>query len=421
MLPTISFCTIMKNEEEYIEKCLESIKNIVTEIIIVDTGSTDKSIEIAKRYGAKIIYYDNKNINFSQARNLALNIATGDWILTLDADEMFYKKDVYKILELVKTHEKIAYYFPRYEYLKNGGWFLKKALKLFKNSPNVQYRRTIGENIIDSLEECSYKFCEVDEIYIHHYGKRKKTTQLYNKKNLYSELTKGFLKENPVTYPKMYGFLAESYLLTEDYVSALNNFKIAYEKAPSLYAYKRICDLYYKMGIYDKWIGGYRKLVTTELFDESSLNNTKGHYYFLIEQYEEAKLFYEQTMESCHKYINIGLCSERLGQYESAIHNFEMAVNLNPMIKQLYPLKFSYPIELFNDTNWAFKCVYNHLLFCYLMLGKTEEALNVLMKINNEECEQLRTYVLESTKRINSMSEGVIIKYELDKLMLKNY
>ena len=84
----ISLCMIVKNEEEYLPRCLENIKDIVDEIIIVDTGSTDKTVEIAKSYGAKV-YYFKWNNNFSEARNVSLKYATKDWILILNVDDLF--------------------------------------------------------------------------------------------------------------------------------------------------------------------------------------------------------------------------------------------------------------------------------------------------------------------------------------------
>ncbi len=87
----VSLCMIVKNEEDYLPQCLESIKDIVDEIIIVDTGSTDKTVKIAESYGAKV-YYFKWNNNFSEARNESLKYATKDWILILDADDELHSE-----------------------------------------------------------------------------------------------------------------------------------------------------------------------------------------------------------------------------------------------------------------------------------------------------------------------------------------
>src|SRR3989344_859109 len=100
--PTITLCMITKNEEKSLADCLNSAKDVIDEIIIVDTGSTDKTKEIAKKFcdmrtrsqlTAKI--YDFKWIDdFSAARNESLKYATKDWILVLDADELIDKESL---------------------------------------------------------------------------------------------------------------------------------------------------------------------------------------------------------------------------------------------------------------------------------------------------------------------------------------
>ncbi|MFB5685249.1 glycosyltransferase family 2 protein, partial [Paenibacillus terreus] len=84
--PSISLCMIVRNEEKYLPKCLSSVQRIVDEIIIVDTGSTDDTVAIAKSFGAKVIQMPWQN-SFADARNRGFDEATGDWILWLDADE----------------------------------------------------------------------------------------------------------------------------------------------------------------------------------------------------------------------------------------------------------------------------------------------------------------------------------------------
>lgn len=103
----ISLAMIVKNEEAHLKRCLESVKGVVDEIVIVDTGSTDKTIEIGKMYGGKIydfIWADD----FSKARNYSLEKATGDWILVLDADEWLQKDYKHEIQKFIQNGEKIG-------------------------------------------------------------------------------------------------------------------------------------------------------------------------------------------------------------------------------------------------------------------------------------------------------------------------
>ncbi|NLI91349.1 MAG: glycosyltransferase [Peptococcaceae bacterium] len=101
-MPTISLCMIVKNEEETLARCLDSIQEIADEIIIVDTGSTDKTKEIAGKYTDKI--YDFVWIDdFSAARNFSFSKATMDYIMWLDADDIILEEDRIKFLRLKKT------------------------------------------------------------------------------------------------------------------------------------------------------------------------------------------------------------------------------------------------------------------------------------------------------------------------------
>ncbi len=99
--PLISVCMIAKNEEKYIEQCLRSVKPVADEIIFVDTGSTDRTVDIARKYTDKI-YFHPWNDNFSEARNQAMHYAKGDWILTIDADEELVKEDIPNVLNAVQ-------------------------------------------------------------------------------------------------------------------------------------------------------------------------------------------------------------------------------------------------------------------------------------------------------------------------------
>jgi glycosyltransferase involved in cell wall biosynthesis len=99
---TISLCMIVKNEEDTLGRCLKSVKDIVDEIIIVDTGSSDRTKEVAGSFTSKI--YDFKWIDdFSAARNYSCSKATMDYIMWLDADDVILEEDALKIQQLKVT------------------------------------------------------------------------------------------------------------------------------------------------------------------------------------------------------------------------------------------------------------------------------------------------------------------------------
>ena len=95
----ISLCMIVRNEESYLPECLESVADVVNEIIIVDTGSTDNTKKIAESFGATVFDFTWVD-DFSKARNYSLSKASNDWILYLDADERLDKNSINELVEL---------------------------------------------------------------------------------------------------------------------------------------------------------------------------------------------------------------------------------------------------------------------------------------------------------------------------------
>ncbi|MGQ9866362.1 MAG: glycosyltransferase [Pseudanabaenaceae cyanobacterium] len=90
--PTVGLCAIVKNEERNLPRCLDSVKDWVDELVVVDTGSTDRTVAIAEGYGARVGYFAWID-DFAAARNAALALATQDWVLVLDADEVLVVRD----------------------------------------------------------------------------------------------------------------------------------------------------------------------------------------------------------------------------------------------------------------------------------------------------------------------------------------
>jgi len=107
LMVSLSLIMIVKNEEKYLERCLKSVASLVDEIIIVDTGSTDQTIEIAKSYGATLFYFQWSN-DFSAARNFALKQSTSDWNLVLDADEYIINECVEVLRDFIQNENSIG-------------------------------------------------------------------------------------------------------------------------------------------------------------------------------------------------------------------------------------------------------------------------------------------------------------------------
>jgi len=151
---TLSACLIVKNEEKNLRECLHALTDIVDEIIIVDTGSTDKTIEIANEYGA-IIIQSQWEYNFSKARNIALRQASSDWILSIDADEVLLNP--HEVLKTIQNAQStvggfllsVQSYFDRADGGKDV--FTTNLLRLFRNNDAIYFKGIIHEQVLQTI------------------------------------------------------------------------------------------------------------------------------------------------------------------------------------------------------------------------------------------------------------------------------
>jgi GT2 family glycosyltransferase/SAM-dependent methyltransferase/Tfp pilus assembly protein PilF len=147
--PRLSVCLIAKNEEKFLAQCLKSVRDIAHQMIVVDTGSTDNTVTIAKEFGAEIYSFKWCD-DFSAARNVALEHATGDWILILDADEEIPAEQHPKLLADMKNPSVAACRLPLVNRGKeaDGRNFVPR---LFRNAPGVFFFGRIHEQVFSSL------------------------------------------------------------------------------------------------------------------------------------------------------------------------------------------------------------------------------------------------------------------------------
>ncbi len=148
--PTLSLCLIARDEENNIPRCLSSAKDIVDEIIVVDTGSRDNTLRAARSEGARVFTLPWSG-NFSEARNYSLNQAKGDWILYLDADEELVPGSEEIIKTLIKDATVEGYYFIIENLLEKGEKINHLNLRLFRHRPEYQFRGLIHEQILPSI------------------------------------------------------------------------------------------------------------------------------------------------------------------------------------------------------------------------------------------------------------------------------
>jgi len=167
----LSVCMIAKNEASFIGQAIDSVCDIAHEIIVVDTGSTDETVEIARSKGAKVVETVWED-DFSQARNIYLKHATGDWILVLDADECLAAEDLPLLKEDLRKPNALCLRLPIYNHGANeyGRGFVPR---LFRNAPWITYQGAIHEQIhahIVALNQQWDTETTLGSTPIHHYG-----------------------------------------------------------------------------------------------------------------------------------------------------------------------------------------------------------------------------------------------------------
>lgn len=145
---TISTCMIVKNEESSLRRILDCVKQFSDEIIIVDTGSTDNTINIAKDYTDKIYHFEWCN-NFALARNFSLSHATKDYIMWLDADDYISKENINKILKLKQINQDTDMYMFKYVMGFDGKNYTFDFFRerLFRNNKGYHFQGFIHEAI----------------------------------------------------------------------------------------------------------------------------------------------------------------------------------------------------------------------------------------------------------------------------------
>ena len=191
---TVSACMIVKNEEELLEDCLKSIRSWVDEIIIVDTGSTDKTIEIAESYGAKI-YHQEWEGNFSKARNYSLEQATSDWIFVIDADERLCEEDIPKLQALINSdnHSIVSInVYSVYGDNQEMTTFLP-SIRLFKRDMELRYEGIV-HNRLEFPEDATIVRADVK---LKHLGYDLSPKQMKAKFDRSKALLEKQLEENP--------------------------------------------------------------------------------------------------------------------------------------------------------------------------------------------------------------------------------
>ncbi|ACX51421.1 glycosyl transferase family 2 [Ammonifex degensii KC4] len=346
----LSLCVIAKNEEENLPRLLSSVRGVVDEIVLVDTGSTDRTVEVGREFGARVFSFPWTG-DFSEARNFSLDQATGDWILFLDADEELVEGEGERLRKLLEEGVADAYSLVIVNFVGEREGIdavLHSSVRVFRNRPEYRFRGRIHEQIVLSIQEHGGRI-EFTDIKINHYGYLSGLVRGKKKISRNLALLERAVRESPRDPFNRYN-LGVEYLRQRDFAAALREFQAAFRYLPSLavsYAsvlVRNIVLCLVALGCYDEAL----KVLADakEAYpDYTDLLYCEGCVYLNQGDLERARASFEECLargESASHHITqrgvgsyLAWCS--LGQLEEQKGNFEVAKSAYARALECHP------------------------------------------------------------------------------------
>jgi len=193
----LALCMILKNEAENLESFLNTWEPFVDEICIVDTGSTDETLQIASRFTDKIERFNMVDLQLAEARNRSIAMTNLPWILSLDPDETIDHTQFPLLQRLTDDAETHACSFEIANHQKEGQPAVTLGIRLFRNCPDIYYTRPVHETLEQSLHAIPDLIVKPSGMPIEHYGFLKPDKLVQGKVDLYYEANKIFREANP--------------------------------------------------------------------------------------------------------------------------------------------------------------------------------------------------------------------------------
>ncbi|MDP8962668.1 MAG: tetratricopeptide repeat protein [Cyanobacteriota bacterium] len=385
----LSLCMIVKNEQASLPQSLSSVKAIVDEMVVLDTGSTDQTVEIAKGFGAKVHHFEWSN-DFSAARNEALNYVQGKWVLVLDADEVLTAEIVPEMKEAIKSARHLAINLIRQEV---GAAQCPYSLvsRLFRNHPEIRFSHPYHAMVDDSVErlvqrEPQWQVISLPTVAMLHYGYQPEAIAALDKYNRARIAMEEFLASHPndaYTCSKLGALYVQMDRLSEGVELLKRGLSATQVEVPVLFelhyhlgnAYTRLHDLNSAALHYQAAI---KQPILPPL--KISAYNNLGNLLLSAGDLATAKKAYETTLKIDPSFAaghnNLGMTLKALGRFEEAIASYQQAIQLQP----------------------DYADAYQNLGVVLLKIGKVPESLSAFGKAialhevqnNSTEAERLR-------------------------------
>ncbi|MGG0706024.1 tetratricopeptide repeat-containing glycosyltransferase family 2 protein [Bacillus paramobilis] len=348
MKPFMSACLIVKNEEDMLQKCLQSLQEGIDEIVVVDTGSTDATKEIAKEFTDKV--YDFEWVNdFAAARNFAASKASGEWILAIDADECVDGENFKKAIKEVQLQKDKynTYIVDIMNFVGKHGerTTVNKMGRIYKNDGTIYFKGALHEQIVVAEGE---QHIGLSCLILYHYGYLAHIVEKQNKKDRNLKIVSEDLRNKKNDGFSLFNYGQELRRQGKT-KKALNKFVEAYKYKKSINeGWIRTCLYYIIESLVElkRYEDALKIVKDTETLWPASPDFIcwKGDIYYLQKRYEDAREVFETIVTHQENYNEVAyqfdrktfIPHERLGRiYEiekndkKALQHYIQALNEN--------------------------------------------------------------------------------------------
>ncbi|BBD69386.1 glycosyl transferase family protein [Nostoc commune NIES-4072] len=345
----LSLCMIVKNEAATLPKCLSSVQKVVDEMVVLDTGSIDRTPNIAQQLGAKVYHFKWCN-DFSAARNAALKYVTGDWILVLDADETLTPTIIPQLREAIARDEYLLINLVRHEIGAEQSPY-SLVSRLFRNHPDICFDRPYHALVDDSVsgiiaKEPHWQVGYLPGVALLHVGYQKSAIAQNNKYAKAATAMEGFLvshPDDPYVCSKLGALYVETGKITKGMELLRRGITTAEENYDILY------ELHYHLGIaYSRLqktpqaISHYQAAIKLPIYPMLKLGAyiNLGNLLKAAGDLNGAKTAYATTLKIDPNFVfghyNLAMIFKALGLFTDAIAYYQNAIALNPNYAEAY-------------------------------------------------------------------------------------
>ena len=360
-MTTLALSMIVRDAAAFLGACLESVQPVVNEIHIADTGSADETIQIAKRFGARVSSIPWTN-NFAEARNRALQDVTTDWVLSLDADEQLDARAPRQIRELLAKDSAAGFAVTIRNYVlslderiwdraatpndglvpcavKYPAFIEHENIRLFRRDTDIYFVGRVHESVGPRIQELGRTIAPAN-FFIHHFGLAADAETRARKNNFYRELGRQKIREMPDS--------AQAHL--ELGIVELDNFRNFPE---ALALFQRACELNPRLGV--AWFFAGVTLVKLERFFDALgallQAEKQGHATALVAETRADALYnLNRVAEACKGYAlavrrdpanlpvqsKLALAEVRAGHAGQGLERLRRALRKNPTAPELH-------------------------------------------------------------------------------------